>query len=89
MGGKNYDGLFSNLTQQVLKAVTLHRVQTGCRFIHNHQARIADQCLGNAEALAHTARILTYIASAGLVQIGLLQQGRNQFFAFAFIGNAF
>src|SRR5690606_8617529 len=54
MSRKNDDGIGGYLAQQILKAIALHRVQSGSRLIHYYQFGIAYQRLSYAKALPHT-----------------------------------
>src|SRR6185437_4136965 len=53
--GKNHDHLLANFGQQVVKAVALAGIEAGGGLVDNEQLRVADEGLGNAEALPHAA----------------------------------
>jgi hypothetical protein len=62
------------------------RIEAGGRLVDDHQARRAEQRLGDAEALAHAARIGAECALARVPEIGLLQQRFDRFLALALAG---
>ena len=55
VGGENHDHLLADLGQQVVEAVALAGIEPGRGLVHNQQLGVADQGLGDAEALAHAA----------------------------------
>src|SRR5262249_7955070 len=63
--------------EQVVEARALGRIEARGRLVDDHEFGITEQRLGDAEALAHAAGESLHRALAYVVQVGLLQQGRN------------
>ena len=56
MGREQYDRILScSLCQQVMKTRSFFRIEARSRFVNNEELRIADQCLGDSNALSHAA----------------------------------
>ena len=55
VSGQDHHDALADLTQQVVEAVALFGVQTCRGFVDDHQPRLPEQCLCDAEALAHAA----------------------------------
>ena len=76
VGRQDDHHVLADLGQQVEEAVALLRVEAGGRLVDDDQLGIADQRLGDAEALAHAAgeagqRLLAHRPEVGLVEQGL------------------
>src|SRR5271166_1756549 len=80
--GKYDDDLLANLGQQVVEAIAFSGIETSRGLVHDKQLRVADQRLGNAEALSHAARKTGERFLAEIVKIAPLQHGCDQFFPF-------
>ena len=63
-----------DLGEQVQKAAALLRVQTRRRLVDDDQLGIAEQSLGDAEALSHSAGVRSQFLFANLPQVGPTQQ---------------
>ena len=72
-----------------MEAVALLRVEAGGGLVHDDEARVAEQGLGNAEALLHAAGVAAHMLLAHVVEVGLVQQGGHHLLALAAVGNAF
>jgi hypothetical protein len=83
VGGQDHGLVFADVGQQVVEAHALLRVEAGGRFVDDDQFRVAQQRLGDAEALAHAARETAQALVAHFEQIGLLQQAIDHFAAAA------
>jgi hypothetical protein len=71
---QDHDAALADLGQQVVEAVALLGVQPGSGFVDDDQLRVPDQCLGDAEALAHAAGESRDRTLAHVPQVHLLQQ---------------
>ncbi len=74
MGGQDDHHVLADLHQQVVETIAFLGIEAGGRLVHDHQLRIADQRLGDAEALAHAAGEAGDRLGAHRPQIGLHQQ---------------
>ena len=54
--GKRAEAALADLSQQIVETVAFSWVKSRGRLIHNQQLRIADERLGNAKTLPHSAR---------------------------------
>ncbi len=88
MGRQNHDHVLADFGEQVQEAIALLRVESGGRLIHDHQSRAADQCLGDAEPLAHAAGESAEPAFTHVPQVHLMQQRLDQRLALAACNNA-
>jgi hypothetical protein len=88
MCGQDHHHAFADLGEQVEEAVAFLRIESRGGLVDDHQARIADQRLGNAEALAHAAGVGAELALAHVPQVHLAQQRLDQFAPFALHGDA-
>src|SRR5438270_8965705 len=79
--GENHNHLLADFGQQVIEPVALTRIETGCGLVHDEKLRVADQRLGNAEALAHAPGKTGQRLLAILVKIAALKHGRHRVFA--------
>ncbi|KAG1088480.1 hypothetical protein G6F40_013492 [Rhizopus arrhizus] len=86
VGGQDHRHVLADCRQQVEESVTLLRVEAGGGFIDDHQPRVAQQRLGNAEALAHAAGERAELALARIPQVHLLQQPIDHFAALRTLG---
>jgi len=74
MRGEDHERPLADLGEQVVEACALGRIETGGRLVDDHQVRLAEQGLGDAEAAAHAAGEARHPAPAHLVEVGPLQQ---------------
>ena len=89
MRGQDDHHVLANLRQQVQEAVALFRVQAGGGLVDNDQLRVAKQCLGDAETLAHATREAGEGFFAHVPEVHLLQQRFHGGLAFAADGQPF
>ena len=75
VGREDHDHLLADLGQQVVEAVALAGVEAGGGLVHDQQLRIADQGLGDAEALAHAAREARQRLPAHVVEVAAPEHG--------------
>ena len=64
-------------------------LEAGCGFVHDEQGGVSQQCLRDAEALLHAARIGSEAAFALVVQVHLVQQRFDRFFPLFVLVQAF
>src|SRR6185369_3034046 len=74
---ENHDDLLADAGEQIEKSIALFRIESGGRLVDDHQARIAEQRLRDAEALPHAAGKRTELALAHVPKIHLSQQCRH------------
>ena len=86
MGRQDDHDVLADLRQEIVEAVALFRVEAGGRLVDDDQLRVTQQGLGDPEALAHAAGIGGHGLLGVLGQVGLLQQGFDDLFAFLRIG---
>jgi hypothetical protein len=72
---EDHHHVLADLGEQVQKTVALLRIEAGGGLVDDDQLRIADQRLGDAEALAHAAGKAGQHLLADAPQIRLMQQG--------------
>src|SRR5947209_9210992 len=89
MRRKDHNDVLANGAEQVMEADTLFRIETRRRLIHDDQLRIAQQGLGNAEALFHASGKAPQGLLPMLKQVGLLQKRRYHIASFLGIVNSF
>ena len=77
MRGQDDDDVLADLGEQVEEAVAFLRIETGRRLVDDDQAGVADQRLGDAEALAHAAGESGERLVAHVPEIDLVQQARR------------
>ena len=75
MRAQNHNNVLADFAQQVVETVALAGVEAGGRLVHDDEQGLADEGLGNAEALLHATRERADAALAHVVEVGLLQQG--------------
>src|SRR5690625_1519803 len=78
MRGQNDHHSFTNLGQQIEKAVALFGVQPGGGLVNNNEFRLANQCLGDAKAPPHAARKRAQLLPAHIPQVDLPEQGSHK-----------
>ena len=88
VGGKDHDHILADLGEEVQEAVALLRVEAGRGLVDDDEARIAEQSLGHAEALAHAARKARQRLFADAPQIDLMKQGLDRGLALGRAGDA-
>ena len=86
--GEEDDAVLAQLGEQVEEAHALGRVEAGRRLVDDHQLRIAQQRDGDAEALAHAARVAAELLLAHVPQVRLPQQRLDDLLARAALGDA-
>ena len=89
VGGEDHRDVAADRGEQIQKAVALRRVEARGGLVDNDQAWLAQQRLGDAEALLHAAGIGAQRLLAKGPKIGLLQQRFDHLFALARLGDAF
>ena len=72
MGGQDDDDMFTDFTQEVMKADLLLGIQTGGGFVHDDELGVADEGLGDAEALFHAAGVAAEFFVPDSEQVGLM-----------------
>ena len=75
VGREDDDDVLADLGEQVEEAVALLGIEAGGRLVDDDQLGIADQRLGDAEALAHAAGEAGQRLLAHVPQIDLVEQG--------------
>jgi len=89
VGGENYNHLLAYLSQEVVKAIALAGSRPAVGLVGNQQLRIANQCLGDAKALAHASREAGERFFANVIQVAALKHGSDHLLAFTGMGDAF
>ena len=75
VGREDDDDIVADRGEQVEEAVALLGVEAGGRLVDDDQLRVADQRLGDPEALPHTAGEAGDRLVADGPEVGLLEQG--------------
>ena len=75
--GQDDDDVLADVREQVVEAHALLGVEAGGRLVDDDELRVAEQRLRDAEALAHAAGEAAQRLLAHVVQVGLLQQRRD------------
>ena len=68
---------------------SLTGVEARCWLVNNNEFWLSDQCLGDTKPLFHATGESIDRLLSDIVEVGLLQQVRNQFLAFLPVGDAF
>jgi hypothetical protein len=87
--GEDDDHVLADLGEQVVEADALTGIESCGRLVDDDQSRIAEQCLGDAEALAHAARECAEVLFAYVVEIRAAEQCRDGIFPLTAIVNSF
>ena len=68
------DAVLADLAEQVEEPHTLSGIETGSGLVDDDERRVAEECDGDAEALAHAAGVAAQPLLAHVPQVGLAKQ---------------
>ena len=89
VGGEDDDAVLTDLRQEVVEAVPFPWVEARGRLVHDDEARIPDERLGDAEALLHPAGVPGDLLLPCVPEVHPLHQGLHQLLPLARGGDAF